>query len=184
MRILCVASGESLTKKDLDYCRGKITTYVVNDVYKLAPWAGCLYAADTQWWDYHNGVGDFKGRRVTVSHDASLKYGLEYMKYDTRLKWSDKKGVLATGGNSGFQCMNFAELSGATEIILLGYDMGFKSNKHFFGEHHASINRSSNYADWLERLNEAAPYIKARVINCSRESAIKCFERAKLEDVL
>jgi hypothetical protein len=45
--VVCVASGHSLTKEDVEYCKGKAKVYIVNDGYKLAPWADLLYAAHT-----------------------------------------------------------------------------------------------------------------------------------------
>lgn len=184
MQILCIASGESLTQNDVDYCTGKVLTYVVNDVYKVAPWADLLYAADGDWWDYHEGAKDFKGEKWTCDYSASQKWGLSYIPYNAQAIWSHDKNVIATGGNSGFQCINLADLHGANEIILLGYDYGFTDKKHFFGEHPSRINRGSNYAEWYKRLKSAKPFINANVVNCTRKSTIDFFETRYLRDVL
>ena len=184
MTTICIASGESLTQKDVDYCKGKGEVYVVSDVYKLAPWADVLYSADEQWWDYHEGAQSFKGEKWTCSLPASQKYDLNYIKYNAQAIWSYDDDVIATGGNSGFQCLNLAELHGADRIILLGYDMGYTHKKHFFGEHPARISTNSNYDDWLRRLKKAKPFIKAEVINCTVSSRIDFFEKANLRDVI
>lgn len=184
MRILCVASGESLTLDDLNFCKGKVKTYAVSDVYKLAPWADLLYSADHGWWSYHNGAPRFNGEKWTCDRMAANEYNLNRIRYSNSALWSHDRSVVASGGNSGFQCMNLADLHGATEIILLGYDYGFKHKKHFFGGHPPQINRHSNYADWLRRLKLAQPFINARVINCTPNSNIDFFERANIRDVL
>ena len=184
MIIVCVASGHSLKKEDIDYCKGKAKICVVNDCYKLAPYADLLYAADTDWWELHEGVKGFKGEKWTVSHEASKKYGINRIDYKPKEKWSNNPDYIATGGNSGFQVINLADLQGADTIILLGYDMGFTDKKHWFGEHPAKINRGSDYKDWINKFEQAKPYIKARIINCTPNSNLKCFEMANLRDVL
>lgn len=184
MIAICIASGHSLNIKDVEYCRGKGKVYVVNDGYKLAPWADVLYAADTDWWDYHEGVKQFNGERWTCAKASSLKYDINHIDYKPQEKWSNSSDWIATGGNSGFQIVNLAEIHGATKIILLGYDMGYTDKKHWFGEHPAKINRPSRYDEWIKRFNDAKPFIKAEVINCTPNSNLKCFPMAKLRDVL
>lgn len=184
MIVVCVASGHSLTKEDVEYCKGKAKVYIVNDGYKLAPWADLLYAADTDWWEYHKGVKSFKGEKWTVSHEAALKYGINRIDYKPREKWSNNPEYIATGGNSGFQVVNLAELHGAKKIILLGYDMGFTKKKHWFGDHDSKINRASDYKKWIKNFETAKPYIKSNIVNCTPYSNLRCFKMARLRDVL
>jgi hypothetical protein len=77
---ICIASGPSLTGDDLALCKqsGR-TVYAVNDVYKVAPWADVLYAADTDWWDYHQGVPDFQGERWGCDPRCCDRWGLNYI---------------------------------------------------------------------------------------------------------
>lgn len=179
-----MASGHSLTQADVDYCRGKGRVIVVNDGYKLAPWADVLYAADTDWWEYHVDALNFKGEKWTVSYEIEKKYGINRIDFKPSEKWSHEKDWIATGGNSGFQVVNLADLWGAKKIILVGYDMGYTNKKHWFGEHPAKINRPSRYDEWIKKFEQAKPLIKAKVINCTPNSNLKCFEMANLRDVL
>lgn len=179
MLTVCIASGASLTQEDVDLCKGQ-RVYVVNDCYKLAPWADLLYAADTQWWEHHKGVEGFKGEKWTVSHEAEKKYGINRIDYKSNLVWGDGE-ILATGGNSGFQVLNLAVMRGATKVILLGYDMG---GKHWFGDHPPHMRKNSPYGDWIKNFNKAAPLISVPVINCTRNTALECFPRMELQDVL
>lgn len=181
---ICIAPGESLTPEDVEFCKGKAKVYVVNDCYKIAPWADVLYAADTSWWDHHKGAPEFTGQKWTVSQQAADKFKLNYIAGYNNKPWGDTQDGIATGGNSGFQALNLAALHGAQRVILLGYNYGFTHKKHYFGDHPPEINRPSNYKEWLTRLEMAAKYIKIPVINCSRESAIKCFPRLSLEEAL
>lgn len=182
---ICIASGPSLTPDDVAYCQGKGVVYAIKENYHLAPWADVLYAGDTDWWDPY-GRAEFAGERWTVSSEASLKYGLNWIGGDSLLTWSNDPAVVATGGHSGFQAINLAVLQGAERVILLGYDLGFENgkDKHWWDKAHPRASRKSDYRLWLELLAKAAPLIPVPVINCSRQSAITCFPRAPLRDVL
>lgn len=183
---VCIASGPSLTVDDVEYCKGKAKVYAVKENHHLAPWADVLYAADTDWWQMFKGVPEFAGERWTVSSEAALQYGLKHIDGKSQVEWSNDPKFIATGGNSGFQAINLAVLHGADRVILLGYDMGFKSetDKHWWEKEYPRDSRVSNYKGWLERMNKAAPMIPVPVLNASRESAITCFPRVNLRDVL
>lgn len=188
---ICIASGPSLTKEDVDYCRGKGRVYAVKEVRLLAPWADALYAADGDWWDNlykkHAGAPDFAGRRITVDEAAAARYGLECYKYKTTLPWSDTPGLIATNGNSGFQAINIAVLEGAERVILLGFDMGHGGQpKHFWSDNfqRGVPLRCSDYKMWLAGFAKAAPLIPVPVINCTPGGALECFTRARLQEIL
>lgn len=182
---ICIASGASLTKSDVEYCRGEGRIYVVKECHLLAPWADVLYAADEDWWDFNKGVPEFKGEKWTVSREASQKWDLNYVPGDSQIEWGTSLDLIAYGGNSGFQALNLAVLQGASRVILLGYDMQFTSGRKHW--HTGKVNRpmrGSNYADWLKRFDKAAPHIPVPVFNASRNSAIKCFPKVTLTDIL
>lgn len=91
------------------------------------------------------------------------------------------------GGNSGFQAINLAFLWGATRIILLGFDCKAVAGKdHWFGQHPQGLKQVQPYNLWLEHYPQLAYDLKREgvtVINCSRDTAINCFERATIETV-
>lgn len=184
---ICIASGPSLTKEDVDYCRGKGKVYVVKECYHLAPWADVLYAADTDWWHNQKGVPDFKGERWTVSSRACDVYPeLKYIEAKAQWHWSETQGAVATGGNSGFQAMNIATLQGAERLVLLGYDYGHAAGmeKHWWDKEYKRESRYSNYAEWNKKLAKAAPFIKVPVFNASIQTAITCFPKVNLREIL
>lgn len=183
MRAICIATGTSLTKEDVEYCKGRGKIYAIKESATLCPWADVLYSADTDWWEHYKGYPQFAGERWTVSAEASKKWGLNHIEYDTGLVWGTDK-VIATGGNSGFQALNLAVLHGATEVILLGYDMGHPpERKHWWtGEINRPI-RCSNYADWITKFDKASKVIPVPVLNATRNSALNCFPKVNLRDV-
>jgi len=186
---ICIASGPSLTKEDVDYCRGKGRIYAVKEATLMAPWADVMYAADHDWWiNNPERWRDFKGEKWTLENRAAELFPeLKTIKCRAEWKWSTTPGVLATGGNSGFQVINMAVLDGADRVILLGYDYGYdpaQQDKHWWEKEHPRESRYSNYAEWNKRLAAAAPLIPVPVFNATRQTAITCFPLVNIKDVL
>lgn len=184
---ICIAGGRSLTREDVEYCQGKGKVYAVKEAALLAPWADIMYAADGDWWDNNPERWEsFAGEKWTCSEEAATRHGLNYIPVKSQWHWSLEKGVIASGGNSGFQVLNMAELDGAERIIMLGYDYGYEpgQDKHWFDTIHPRHSRQSNYKEWNERLRKATQYVRASLINCTPVTNIDCIARANLRDIL
>jgi len=187
--VVIVASGPSLTPEQVDYCKGKARMIVVNNNYRLAPWADALYACDGEWWDeYHDETHDFQGEKWTQDHGASQKYGLKWVQGRNESGLSTDPSVIHTGSNSGYQAINLAFHFGVKRIILIGYDMQrTKNKKHWFGNHPGKLNKPGNYKQWARNFIDLANDISRQgveVINCTRVTALGAFKQDKLENVL
>lgn len=186
---LCIASGPSLTKEDVDYTHGKdLTTIVVNDNYKICPWAEHLYAADTDWYKHHLPLlkkSEFKGKMwMPRNQDFAQKNGINYIEciYKSGLGMN---GKLHCGHNSGYQAINLAAHLGADKILLLGYDMGHSKNGkvHWFGNHPAGLRNQSNYEKWIKHFDDLAKdldKLEIEVVNCTRTSKIEVFKKSTI----
>ena len=97
-------------------------------------------------------------------------------------------GQIGAGGNSGFQAIGLAYQLGATKIILVGYDMQYTGGKtHRFGDHPKPLSNFVGIQNLVKRFSPLADGLRRAelpVYNCTIETALKCFERANLEDVL
>lgn len=189
MRWFCIASGPSLTLDDALLTHGRGRTIAVNDAWRLAPWADILYACDKRWWSHHivEVRSRFRGRLVTINEPAAGEYGLELWRSADAKGLSREPGLLHEGLNGGYQAINLAYLEGATEIILLGYDMavGDDGRTHFFGDHPGNLQAESPFADFLVCYARIRPAdYGIRIINCSRKTALTCFEQESLESAL
>lgn len=94
-----------------------------------------------------------------------------------------------SGSNSGYQAINIAVHFGGVRVLLLAYDMkwGPKGKIHHHEDHKGRNPGQDNLARWATIFNKMIPDLKkagVEVINCSRETAITAFPRARLEDVL
>lgn len=192
-----VASGPSLRKSDVEYLRGKCRVIVINDNFKLAPWADALYACDSVWWERNRP--EFSGLKCTQYSLANQR------KRDEDLRVAKLVGAHAFGGkaaaglsldpdvvhygdNSGFQAMSVAFHLGARRMILLGYDLQRTGGKaHWFGDHPKGLNNLGNLNNWAKHHDALAADLAregVEVINCTRETALTQYPRKRLEEVI
>jgi hypothetical protein len=186
-----IASGPSLTKADVEYCKGKAFTIVINNNYEMAPWADILYACDPHWWGWHKDkVSGFKGRKITQNknwneHHVEI-HGLEVLKSEPEPGLSTDPDVLHTGSNGGYQAINLAYHLGFKRIILLGYDMqATNGKKHWHPDHPNQV--APDFPRILPNYNSIASHAKKlglEIINCTRETALTCFPRMTIEQAL
>jgi hypothetical protein len=192
--VVCLATGPSLCAEDVEYCRGKARVIAVNDAYRLAPWADALYAADASWWHRHDGVPSFPGPKWSIAHRGWDRF-VERFPDVQRLRNAGARGIstdptaINTGQNSGYQAVNLAVLYGASRIVLLGYDMGYRDtgHKHFFGNHPGALNQQPPFHAFIDLFTSAVAPLKAlgiEIVNCSRVTRLGCFTKAPLRDVL
>lgn len=184
-----LASGPSLTKSDVDKLKGE-KVCVINTTYQIAPWADILYACDQSWWEWDVGqeaIRTFQGQKWTQTEAWNKR--LPELNYIESKSGSGlaMEGAIYQGSNSGIQAINLIYQLYKPEIIyLLGYDMkGTKENAHWHAPHPNHI--SSPWDSWVGLYNQVAAdaeRLGVQIINCSRETALTCFPRQSLEEVL
>ena len=119
--------------------------------------------------------------------ECAQRYGLNWVHSVDRPGLSSDPSLIHQGGNSGYQALNLAVLLGAARILLLGYDMGGRG--HWHGNHPPGLRNppESQLSEWAGQFHAAAADLDRlgiECINCSRETALTCFPRARIEDVL
>ena len=196
-RFVLVASGPSLTQEQVDYVRGKAVVIVINDNYRLAPWADHHYACDSQWWKWHEDdptLLNFQGQKWSQTESWTAedmehftkKHRIRFVKSQSGQGLSTEEGLIYQGSNSGYQAINLAYHLGAKKIVLLGYDMQMTNGKsHWFGDHPNNV--KSSYTNWMpfyENLAKSLPGYGLDIINCTKETALTCFPRQSLEEVI
>lgn len=92
------------------------------------------------------------------------------------------------GANSGYQAIGLAWHLGAERIVLIGYDMQRTGGKsHWHGDHPRGLSNAIGVRGWARHFDPLARDLQAGgvdVINCTIETAIDCFPRADLRDVI
>lgn len=189
--VAILATGPSLTPQQATQVRAakslhpdRLAAVAVSDAFRLAPWADLLYSADSAWWNVHAQEAlKFQGQKVSVAvglgrHVFRLEQGLP-------MGFDERPDTLATGGNSGYQAVHLAIHARAARVLLLGFDMTGARGAHFFGSHPAPLRNTieDSYAKWRERF-KALSGRGTEILNCTPGSALDCFPRADLVDVL
>lgn len=191
--VACLASGPSLTPQDVDAVRSVDAVIAINTTYQMAPWATALYAADHGWWQKHRGAPDFPGLKYSLS-PAAATWGVRILRNTGPNGLERNPDGLRMGLNSGYQALGLAVHFGASRILLLGYDMqlGPKGESHWHG-HHLNANRQpirlerrtlQRYADAFKSIVQPLRDAGVEVLNCTRRTALTCFQRVPLEDAL
>lgn len=168
---------------------------VVNDGYRLAPFADCLYAADDDWWQLHweqIKASGFKGQLWCTKETVKARHPeVNYIPHLVQGGLATDGFYLHTGqpAHSGYQAINLAYLLGARDLILLGYDCHARGKRHWFGEHPAPLRRGAAPQDWAPAYDTIVnsptwPKLGLSVTNCSPGSRIAAFPKMKLLDRL
>ena len=146
-----------------------------------------LYACDFAWWKEYQAPRDgglswtkFDGLKVT--QDARVAFpDVLRVPGDCSPGLCLDPARIHTGGTSGYQAINLAFHLGVRDLALLGYDYQHTGGKvHFFGDHPEGMNNFQNPASWSPQFDRlAADCVKAgmNITNCTRETALECFQR-------
>lgn len=127
---------------------------------------------DSAWWAAHiDEVREsFKGRLLT---SLAHCFGAESIKVDECR-------------NSGAGAIMAAAHFGAERIILLGYDCQHTGGKtHWHGDHPDGLGNAGSVGMWPEQFQRLATKLKeVDIINCTRDTALTCFRRGDLAEIL
>lgn len=178
-RVAVLATGPSLTVEDCEAVRDAgFVTIGVNSAWMMVPWIDVLYAGDNRYWKAHVKdieAAGIKSKRLSRSSTAEKCAGAKYMK--TRMKDDYNSGQLA---------IEVAIRRQADLVVLLGFDASVENGLHCHGPHKKTPNPNQDRCRrWHEQFARIpANYPQANIVNCSRETALTCFPRQSLEDVL
>ena len=180
--VVIAASGPSLTGWDLDQVRAApLPLVVVNNTWQLAPWADLLVAMDTAWWRHYGeaAAAGFGGLRVGFTASCT-KFGAQASVYGH---------IVSNFGNSGAAAIAVAVRARAAELLLLGYDAGFDADRmHWHPDHPRPLNNpQASVHRWPAQFGRVAEHARragVRIVNCSRRTALECFDRQPLEEAL
>jgi hypothetical protein len=187
--VVCIGSGPSLTREDVEAVRGRARVIAINNGYQLAPWADALYASDGAWWRWHEGAPTFGGLKFSLKGDGEIVDPGVMLLENRGLNGleSDPAG-LRHGKNSGYQAIGLAVHLGAARIVLLGYDLqlGPAGEKRWHAPHKDKA-ADAAFDKWLPQFATLVEPLRERgieIVNCSRRTALTCFPRQLLEDAL
>lgn len=191
--LVIIASGPSLTRADVARVEGSdVHIMGINLAYTICNRLDYLYACDASFWIRNYAtVKSLPCKKYRLEKTlARISYpGVEWLENDGTLGMSHEYPKIRTGQNSGYQALNLAYLLGYRKIILLGYDMqpGPRGKLHWHPDHESKNPPPSLLEAWVKNFEALAPLLKnagVTVLNATKKTALTCFEKVKLTDVL
>lgn len=203
-RCFIIGGGVSLVGFDFERLRGE-KIIAVNRAFESCMFADILFFMDAvnfHRWIIKGRLGikaqekfqKFKGHKVYLSISRNRRVSGAYMLRAverTGLTFSLKQGLFH-GSNSGYGALNLAVCLGANPIYLLGFDMKFQRNKsgmktHFHEGYPIRHHEENTLRIYNVQFGKIAGILKKRgikVINLSMDSAMTCFEKQSVDEVL
>jgi hypothetical protein len=183
--VAILASGPSMSAEVAATVRAAgVPTIVINNTFRLAPWADMLYAADAEWWAHptNKDAHGFAGLKVSVSAVP----GVQRLRNTGTEGYDADPAAVRTGSHSGYQATHIALHAGAKRVLLCGFDM---HGSHWHGRHVDGLRETQqvHYAKFIARfqtLVEPASRLGVDIVNCTPGSALCAFRFAPLEDAL
>jgi hypothetical protein len=188
-----VGCGPSVKSLDLSILKLRIHVIAIKTAIDLCPWADVCYGCDAPWWIDRKGLPNFKGLKFHHGLQARdsgkdlIKVEIDISR-DTMLVEEPLK--LGNGGCSGFQALNLAVQFGASDVILIGFDLHERGGLHYYGRNkwpYANNPMCSNFNRWARGFEKALPSLKALgvyVVNASLESELQCFDKKPLNEIM
>jgi hypothetical protein len=160
-----------------------LRVFGVNNTYnEFDPdvWIAC----DPKWWAiYGHETLQIDADRWHWDEDICKRYNAMWIEG----RWGDglstDPSYIHYGHSSGYQALNLAVLYGCNPILLVGYDMRYNGQRHYFsglsaddGEYPQALRKYSTF-DGLISCYEtiAAQDGLPDIINCTPGSALTCF---------
>lgn len=192
--VAIVAGGPSIKMFDLSILKDRIHTIAIKTAIDLCPWAEVVYGCDDPWWLDRKGLPNYKGLKLSHGYQITSNPVNKVHKVEIVISRDDilvdKPLQISNGGNSGHQAINLAVQFGATDIILVGYDLHERGGVHWYGRNkwnQASNPMQSNYQRWNKGFDTAAKSLKAldvTVMNASMESELRAFPKKPLQQIM
>lgn len=188
-----VGCGPSIKHADLSVLRDRIHVIAIKEVVDLCPWAEICYGCDAPWWISRSGLPKFSGLKLFHGVQAAncgknmRRIEIEISRDDVLVEQPLKVG---NGGCSGFQALNLAVQFGATDVILVGFDLHERGGNHWYGRNkwpNASNPMQSNYNRWNKGFASARPTLARlgiSVVNASPDSQLEGFPKKSLAEAM
>lgn len=167
-----------------------------NNGYSLYPNALACHFADWVWytWNKNNLLEKCLNRNITCCVNHNYDHYKNFYGNDniTVFSQGDRDNLTnnvekLNGGNTGHQIINIAYHLGFKNVVLLGYDLLEEAKTHWHNEHKRPSN-TKNFTEVMipsfNTLKDAKEKYNMNIVNINKQSALKCFDYAELEDCL
>lgn len=187
--VYLIGGGPSLKEFNWEDLKGK-NIIAINKAYEFVPWAQVIFWTDARFYTwYHQQLQQSKADKYTINNSIHYDSSVKVLRKGGRHNLEKGDDIIAHGDNSGYAAINLAYILGASQIVLLGYDMGgTATDSHFHNGYPVNATSQKIYES---RFMPSFPYIAAAlkkegipVWNASSVSKLTCFEKISIEKSL
>lgn len=188
-----VCTGPSLTPDVIDQINeSRLPKFGVNTTYSVVN-LDVFHACNEDFYDYYwsRGLEDHPAEKWTFLPHVAEKYGINYIEGRWCDGLSDDPSYICFHHGSGPQILNIAYNYGVSRMLLVGWDMRYKEKRHFFGEypdkmrHFPRTGPQGELDGLIKEMETINPQrYGVEIINCTPDSAMKCFPFGDLADYL
>jgi len=189
-RCYILGGGPSLADVDVERLRGQ-HVIAVNNAFKLGDWIEFMFYGNCAFGIWHGAaLSQFPGHKLTTCiYNEQLEFKPLVIRYSKKFGLSIKPNLLHWNRSSGACAVNLATLLGATEIVLLGYDMRrINGQNNWHNEHPVTEeNNADPYESFLEPWPDialGAKMIGATIINATPNSDLIQFPIVEPEEIM
>lgn len=181
--VAVLASGPSMSQAVADKVK-HLPRITVNTTYRLALDADIIYACDEAWWKANPEAVQCGGIKVAMEalpgKHPEFPEDVKVLRNTGREGFDPFPDCLRTHNNGGIQAVQVAVHAGAARILLLGFDM---RGGHWHEAHPNGDTSDKQFLRWIDRARGLAK-APVDIVNCTEGSALDCFRRESLDDVL
>ena len=208
-----VGTGPSINDEQINIIKkareeDKCRIFTMNNSYQMIK-PDVHFSCNYQWWDYyfqHDPNLKKLQKEVdmwTWNEKTAKKYGINHVPGRWQDGFSTDPNWIHFGHGSGYETLGVCVHYNPNKIILLGYDLKFPKGydgkrqksggkRHYFGEYPKQLQHWSVSPNSVDRNGHLIGLIrmyekvncKIPIINCTPDSALKCFPYIPLEEVL
>ncbi len=186
-RCFIIGGGPSINDMDLTPIK-KEFVIGVNEAFRLGKWIDLWFFADSDIFKNHRqDIEKWPNRIVSCSGAAKNNKKIEYYHRCKQHKICFEHDKLAFPNgmaNSGATAINLAIREGFDTIILLGFDMKTANGKHHYHNYYKKTPRHDAYDRFMLHLECIAEETDKTILNATPDSALKCFPKVNLQDIL
>lgn len=172
----------------------------INAAYQLGDWIDMVFFGDSGFYLTHKaGLAQFPGLKVSCHAGTGGESWVKFLARDGR----KPKGIssvpflVSWNQNSGAAAISIAAWAGAKRIILLGFDMKISKDNY---QHFHNVYGRGRIADTDTRRKRKLPFERhlrgfpaiaedaramgIEILNACPESAIECFRKVSMKDII
>lgn len=165
----------------------------INAAYKLGDWFDIIFFGDLSFWRKHlEYLLLYPSLKVTCTGVGDKWKGVKWMRIDPHKKIgiNTNRGYVCWHQNSGVASISLAAQLGVKRIILLGFDMKLEDDK----QHWHNIYRGKGmkatkipfdyHLQAFPAIAKDAKKLGIEIINANPDSAIDCFKKANVKELI